>query len=120
MTFVTVLCGCKAGLGQHDYDLAGDDYTRIKRVRSIQTDFAIELTKVGSNGISSALLRQSDLHQEQYMCSSDSACRHQTSALHLVRYLGSKRWLWLHRHDDGAVAVQATQSDMGAIGGHML
>ncbi|TIA30875.1 hypothetical protein D6C79_09565 [Aureobasidium pullulans] len=31
MTFITVLCGCKTGLGQHDYDLSGDDYSKIKR-----------------------------------------------------------------------------------------
>ncbi|KAK6000055.1 hypothetical protein QM012_004043 [Aureobasidium pullulans] len=31
MTFITVLCGCKAGLGQHDYDLEEGDYSKIKR-----------------------------------------------------------------------------------------
>lgn len=33
MTFIAVLCGCKAGLGQHDYDLVKGDYPKIKRVR---------------------------------------------------------------------------------------
>jgi hypothetical protein len=32
MTFITVMCGCKVGLGQHDYDLGGNDYSKIKRV----------------------------------------------------------------------------------------
>ncbi|CAD0114883.1 unnamed protein product [Aureobasidium uvarum] len=32
MTFATVLCGCKVGLGQHDYDLEEGDYSKIKRV----------------------------------------------------------------------------------------
>ncbi|KAI4749614.1 hypothetical protein E4T50_00167 [Aureobasidium sp. EXF-12298] len=31
ITFITVLCGCKAGLGQHDYDLVKGDYSKIKR-----------------------------------------------------------------------------------------
>ncbi|KEQ68134.1 hypothetical protein M436DRAFT_17574, partial [Aureobasidium namibiae CBS 147.97] len=31
MTFITVLCGCKVGLGQHDYDLGEGDYSKIKR-----------------------------------------------------------------------------------------
>ncbi|KAI5212403.1 hypothetical protein AUEXF2481DRAFT_254676 [Aureobasidium subglaciale EXF-2481] len=31
LTFITVLCGCKAGLGQRDYDLTEEDYSKIKR-----------------------------------------------------------------------------------------
>lgn len=38
MTFITVLCGCKVGLGQHDYDLAEGDYSKIKRVRDPEAD----------------------------------------------------------------------------------
>jgi hypothetical protein len=36
MTFITVLCGCKVGLGQHDYDLGKGDYSKIKRVRKLE------------------------------------------------------------------------------------
>ena len=39
MTFITVLCGCKVGLGQHDYDLVEGDYSKIKRVRHLEAKY---------------------------------------------------------------------------------
>jgi hypothetical protein len=65
MTFITVLCGCKIGLGQHDYDLGEGDYSKIKRVRSLQTRTAtLADTLAGSHDVPDTLLRQSHLHQE--------------------------------------------------------
>lgn len=40
MTFITVLCGCKVGLGQHDYDLGKGDYSKIKRVRDLEANIS--------------------------------------------------------------------------------
>jgi hypothetical protein len=65
MTFITVLCGCKVGLGQHDYDLGEGDYSKIKRVRSLHTKVAtLADSLAGPYVVPDTLLRQSHLHQE--------------------------------------------------------
>lgn len=65
MTFITVLCGCKVGLGQHDYDLDEGDYSKIKRVRIFEADIStLAETPAGSHDVPDTLLCQSHIHQE--------------------------------------------------------
>lgn len=75
---------------------------------------------LGSHDISNSLLRQSHLHQEQYLCSSHPPRHFQTFVIHTLRHLSTQRQLWLHRHDDSAAAMQTSESNMGPHCRHLL
>jgi len=121
MTFITVLCGCKVGLGQHDYDLGEGDYSKIKRVRNLGVDIStLADILLGSHDVSDTLLCQSHLHQEQHLRGSHTTRHIQAAAIHALCNLGSQRQLRLHRNDDSFVTVQTTQSNVGPGRRHML
>jgi hypothetical protein len=114
MTFITVMCGCKVGLGQHDYDLGGNDYSKIKRVRILSTRLTTSAnTLTGSYDIPDTLLRQPNLHQKQHLRGTHTTCHIQTLTVHALRNSDSQRQLWCHRNVDGIVAMQTTESDVG-------
>lgn len=82
MTFITVLCGCKAGLGQHDYDLAEGDYSKIKRVR-LPREYTLTLAD-----ISKALMTFQVLYCASLIFIKSSIC------VALIRLVISKRLLY--------------------------
>lgn len=121
MTFITVLCGCKVGLGQHDYDLGEGDYSKIKRVRYLGVDIStLANILLGSHDVSDTLLCQSYLHQEQHLRGSHTTRHIQTPALHALCNLGSQRQLRIYSNDDSVVTMQATESHLGPGRQHML
>jgi hypothetical protein len=121
MTFITVLCGCKVGLGQYDYDLGEGDYSKIKRVRSLQTNPATSAdTLAGSHDVPDTLLCQSHLYQEQHLRSSHTTCHIQALIVHTLCNIDSQRQLWVHCYDDSIVTMQATESYVGSVRRHLL